>query len=311
MKHLILNLILYSLVFIVVIACINIPLNKIVARDEYYKIDSAITTIILGHSHAEVAYADSLIKFTKNFAQSGESYFYTYVKLKKLIKANPGIQRVVLEVTNNNLDREMDKWTFDKMYVKYRYQKYAPILEKEELKLLAKNNIYSLTDAVAISIRSKTDFLRSNYKQYPAFSDWGGFKLRKESKVDSLLPIVKKQMSELKIKATASTELNLKFSEYNIRFLDSMVRFCKQQKLNIIFVRAPQHSIYHNLKADSVLYSFLSSHYSEIPFYNMGDLYLPNNYYLDFEHCNSKGAAVVSRKLDSLLNNQLKTGITF
>ncbi len=57
--------------------------------------------IILGHSHSECAYNDSLISGVANFSQSGESYFYTFFKTKKLIEQNPNINTVLIEFSNN------------------------------------------------------------------------------------------------------------------------------------------------------------------------------------------------------------------
>ena len=44
--------------------------------------------VFLGHSHAQAAYNDKLIDSAFNLASSGEAYFYTYVKLNKILEDN-------------------------------------------------------------------------------------------------------------------------------------------------------------------------------------------------------------------------------
>ena len=59
-----------------------------------FKLDKNDEMIVVGHSHPECAYNDSLIPSLKNLANSGESYFYTLQKLKKIVPANPQIKTI-------------------------------------------------------------------------------------------------------------------------------------------------------------------------------------------------------------------------
>lgn len=118
MKHFLLKFSLFFFVFVLFIFSINRWADHYVRNNRFYKLNDSVTGIIIGHSHAEGAYIDSLLPNTVNMAQSGESYFYSYIKLRKLLEANNNIRRVMIEVTNNNLEKEMDEWTFGEMYVR-------------------------------------------------------------------------------------------------------------------------------------------------------------------------------------------------
>ena len=83
MKKFITRFFLFLLLVAVVIAALILSVNKMIDRGPYFSISPNATSIVLGHSHPECAFNDSLIDNCKNLAQSAESYFFTYNKLKK------------------------------------------------------------------------------------------------------------------------------------------------------------------------------------------------------------------------------------
>lgn len=301
MKQFLLKFSLFFLVFALFIFVINRWADRYVKNNRFYKLNDSANSIIIGHSHAECAYIDSLLPYTVNMAQSGESYFYSYIKLRKLLEANSNIHRVMIEVTNNNLEKEMDEWTFGEMYVRYRYQKYAHLLHPEELGLLFRNNPLAVTDAVAVTVKNNLDFKRVVSMPYYTYTDWGGYKKWEQSKIDSFLQVQKMQQQ---IKPAVTAIPVFKESAYNLRFLDSMVALCKQHQKQVVFLRAPQHPSYRNPFIDSIYFKTLSARYSTVPLIDFGNKELPDEEYLDFQHVNFKGAIKVSKKLDSVLHHQ-------
>lgn len=301
MKHFLLKFTLFFFVFVLFIFSINRWADGYVENNRFYKFNDTVNSIIIGHSHAECAYIDSLIPHTINIAQSGEAYFYSYIKLRKLLEANKNIRRVMIEVTNNNLEKEMDEWTFGEMYLRYRYQKYAHLLQPEELRLLFRKNPLAVTDAVAVTVKNNLDYKRVGSMPYYTYTDWGGFKKWEQSKIDSFLQIQKKQQQ---IKPAVTAIPVFKESAYNLRFLDSIVALCRQHQKQVLFLRAPQHPSYRNPFIDSVYFKTLKARYSAIPLIDFGNMELPDEEYLDFQHVNFKGAIKVSGKLDSVLNQQ-------
>lgn len=234
-------------------------------------------------------------------AQSGEAYLYSYIKLRKLLEANKNIRRVMIEVTNNNLESEMDEWTFGKTYVRYHYQKYAHLLKWDELQLLVRENPKAVTDAIAITAKNNLVYLRTNHFPYYTYADWGKFKKWEESKIDSIIQLTNEQIGTKK--ASLNTPV-FKFSKYNLRFLDSIVALSKQHRKEILFLRAPQHPFYQNTLKDSIYFKTLSVRYKSIPLIDFARMGLPDDEYLDFHHVNFKGAVKVSKKLDSILQHQ-------
>jgi hypothetical protein len=136
---------------------------------------------------------------------------------------------------------------------------------------------------------------------YYTYTNWGGFQKWEQSKIDSFLQLQQKQQQ---LKPVVTTVPIFKESEYNLRFLDSMVALCKQYEKKILFLRAPQHPGYRSDFMDSIYFKTLSARYSSIPLIDFGNMHLPDEEYLDFQHVNFKGAIKVSKKLDSVLRQQ-------
>ena len=61
-----------------------ISINSFLNTKADFKLDSNVKSLILGHSHPERAYNDTLIPFTKNLSGAAESYLYTLAKTSQL-----------------------------------------------------------------------------------------------------------------------------------------------------------------------------------------------------------------------------------
>src|SRR5215217_8171222 len=85
-----------------------------------YKVNSSIDKIVIGHSHPECAYNDTIIANCKNMASSGTSYFYNYYTLKPLISNNNGIKSIFIEFTNNQVDSIMTDWIWGDKYLPFK-----------------------------------------------------------------------------------------------------------------------------------------------------------------------------------------------
>ncbi len=105
-----------------------------------YKLDDQIEYVVFGHSHSESSLNDSLINNLKNLSSSAESYFYTYIKVKKILSNNPQIHTVFVEFTNNNIDIKMDEWTWGEEYLMARSPIYFPIMDKNDCEYIYSKN---------------------------------------------------------------------------------------------------------------------------------------------------------------------------
>ncbi len=253
--------------------------------------------LMLGHSHAECAYNDSLISDFKNLATSGESYFYTYYKLEKIFEQNDHIETVLIEFTNNQITSEMDTWIWGDKYISKFYPKYGSFFNFDDAALLMRHNLGSLLNN--FSVLQKRNFRMALNNNYDFIHQIGGYVYHKENNLETAITLQEKKGEIIKAKNDED------ISESNIYYLEKIVALCDGLGKQIVFIRSPQHlkgSIRNN---DVKFLQIYAQRFREVPMLDFNDFTIPNNGFRDLQHLNYRGAQIVSKKLESLLENRI------
>jgi len=108
MRKFLIQIFLFSFSLLSVFLLVIIISNRVIDSKKIFKLPNKINYLILGHSHPECNFNDSLIDNTKNLAQSGELYFYTYLKTRKILADNKQVKAIFLEFTNNEIINNME-----------------------------------------------------------------------------------------------------------------------------------------------------------------------------------------------------------
>ena len=160
MKKFLLRVLLFVMLTVSFTFGLIVTLNYFAQSDDFYKIDPDIKYIVVGDSHPECAFNDSLIDNLMNFGQSGESYFYTYLKTKKILENNPSIQTVFVEFNNGQVIKNIDPCIWDDKHVNSKFPKYVYALDLEDYAVLGKNNFSGLLNAQSLSILKNFELLK-------------------------------------------------------------------------------------------------------------------------------------------------------
>jgi hypothetical protein len=267
----------------------------IIDKGNYYKIDPNVNSIILGHSHPECAYNDSLIDHFKNYSNSGSSYFYTYFKVKKLIEQNSQIKTVFIEFTNNQIDSSMNEWIWGNKFLSASYPKYCAFMEADDYKMLLLNNWHSVLNSEAIALKNNLSFLLSSKQSYINESNWGGYKFLIRDKTDSLINAGKNTNQKLN-----KPEL----SEANINYLLKIVKLCNSKNITVYLIRSPLHNKYI-INNETEFKEILKQQFPTIHFLDFKNFPLKNEDFGDLEHLNHKGA----KKYSLFINDLIKKGL--
>lgn len=246
----------------------------------------------LGHSHAEAAYNDTLIADFKNLATSGESYFYSYHKLKKILEQNGDIEVVLIEFTNNQMNSNMDNWIWGDKYISKFYPKYGSFLDFHANSLLIKHNLSSLLNN--FSVLQKRNFKMLLNNNYDFIQHIGGYVYYRESNLEKDI-IFQENNEEINKKGSRD------ISDTNILYLEKIVKLCRTYGKEIIFIRSPQHSRLNLKVSETSFLQIYNKKFREVPFLDFNDFEIPDYGFLDLEHLNYIGAEVISKTLDSLL----------
>ena len=258
-----------------------------------FKIKKNTVAVIFGHSHPECAFNDSLINNFANYAQSGESYFYTYFKVKKILDQNHNLKTIFLEFSNDQLDYERDSTIWADKYISNRVPIYFPFMKFNDFKFLFSHNPSGFLNSVSLYI--KDNFKRIGGKNLNYTNHIGGYKYLERDKTDSLLNTT----------STLPNEKNNKVSKYSIPYLDRVLQLCKSHNIKVYLVRSPMHPASPELKNEKLYLQILQTHFSEIEFLDFKNFPLLASEFGDLEHLNYRGA----KRFSYWFNNLLRQGL--
>lgn len=297
MKRFIKRIFVFSLLTFIMLIGIIVSSNILINKDSNFSIDKNYAYIVLGHSHPEEAFNDSVIQKTKNFARGGEHYFYTYLKAKKIIESNPNVKVVFLELTNNQISTDMTKWIEDTQKNLVNIPNFAPVMTFEDHSFLIKKNPWSYFKSQEMVIKNNLNFLLYRKKNILEQRDWGGFYANPRQKVDSIIESNEKQKKLNPTKIVVDTT--------NLPFVDKIASICKNKGIKLFLIRSPQHPKYIYCENEEQLQKILKTRYSQLFYLDFENFYLINDDYADLEHLNYKGAKKFSLFFDALLKKGL------
>lgn len=281
-----LNFLAISILIITLIA--STPLY-IIKRKSSFKLEENITNVVFGHSHPECAYNDSLIAKFKNLAESGECYFYTLQKVKKVIPDNPQIETVFLEFSNNQISSDMDDWIWGYEKMNYYLPKYSPFMKKEDFEILLSNNS---TDFIACtSVSFKKNLFRVLKYDFDYSDNIGGFNWLDVNQLKDSDPDNNANLDSI--------------SQVNLEYLRKIIEYCQHRDVTVFLTRSPQHKDFYFLKNEKLFQKIRNEKFSDVEFLDFNNFPIPDNYFADFGHLNYKGAEIFSNSISELLNSGL------
>jgi hypothetical protein len=291
MKRFLIKFFLFFLFVFSVFFIVTLVIGRVINKGNFFAIDKTKQNLIFGHSHAECSYNDSLINGFKNFAQSGESYFYTYIKLKKILENNKHIKTCFVEFTNNNIEHTMDQWIWGDQHITNRYPMYAAFMTSSDIFLLTKHNPFAIINTQSAYLKSNFLFLKNKKIDYLYENNWGRYLYLDKIATDSFLTNQNRIFGE---------EDTIEISKMNLQYLRSIVNLCANSKVKLYFVRSPAHQNCRDSYNEQLYKQIMGKEFSDVEFLDFKNFFLPNGNYADFEHLNNKGA-----KLYSIFFNKL------
>lgn len=257
--------------------------------------------VIVGNSHPECAYNDSIIQNFKNLGKSGEPYFYTYFKLKKILEQNPSIGTVFVEYTNGQISIQGDQGIWADMSLSAWFPIMSPFLGLKEHFLIAQNNPSGYFNILSYSNKSK--IVRILHWDFDYFDNIGWYLKLSRHQREGLMDNV-----EYMKHATGSIQgENIKVSKWNLTYLDQIVQLWNIYNKKIVFIRSPQNLGYHWYDNEQILMKTLHDRYSNVAYIDFSDFPLNIDEYGDLEHLNSSGATVYSIWFNKMLQKWLLT----
>ncbi len=262
-----------------------------------FKIASGNRHLLVGHSHAETGVNPRHTPGLENFAEAGESYFYTYTKLRQLIEANPFIENVYLELSNNQITTRMETKIWGDQYLSNFLPRYFPFLTLEQHWLLLRENATAYFGTIPFFARAS--FQRMVRGNMDFSSEIGGYRPFKESHADSLLAVWEEWRAAIDPSHFSAENVQESFT---LHYMQQIVNFCREERINLFFVRLPVHAKHVDLENDQIFQRIRKLIAPEIPFLDFQHIPVATHQWRDLGHLNAEGATYFSKILNDTLH---------
>lgn len=256
--------------------------------NNYFKLPESKKYIILGNSHPEHAFNDSIINSLQNLGKSGQSYYYNYLISKRIIPKNKeNLKTVFIEFGTKNIDQSMDQWTWGDSRINQYFPRYFSLMSKTDFNLLWDHNSQSILNCTPKSFIKEIGYTYfsaiMSEKKFISNTRFGGYQFTRRQKADSLAKV---GFNVLKREETKKVEV----SRTNLNYLKDIITLCEQNKVEVVLLRTPVHKNYATQGEEDKFQEILKKEFSDIPFIDLAHFPLPNEHYADYGHLNYKGA---------------------
>lgn len=223
------------------------------AKSKSFSIDDTITEVFLGDSHVRYAVNDSLLPLSINLGNSSESVYFSFFKLKHLLKSNHSIESLYLGFSYHNISDYYDQY-INGQYSHSVAPSYFYLLPFTEKVQMIGWNIRRLPSFVKAILKSGLKIWRNDN----TFK--GGFNNPHTNTTANKATMDERLNSQYYRNDTLSS-----FSTLNLRYFDSNVALCKEQQVELVIVNTPIHSYYQS----KIPKEFVDKHNSLTHSYNL------------------------------------------
>ena len=294
MKRFVKRLSIFFLLIMLIFFGLTAAIFRYVNQRANFVVDKNIKYVIFGHSHPECAFDDSLITNFKNYSASGESLFYTYTKVEKVLAQNPGIDTIFIEFSNKHLAINGDENIADAVDLQTSFANFAPLQNIRDHRFLFDSNRSGYIQSFPTVYRTQ---LRKIVLKDFDFLKLGGFRSLHRDKTDSLLLHGDKREEVLFSKEAYGPE--------TVASLKRIIDYCQSKNKKVFLVRSPQHAKYAGRINEKSLQDVQKKYFPHIEYLDFNDFPLADSEFGDLSHLNFKGAQKFSTWFNELLGKGL------
>ena len=296
MRRFILKSLVLALFFTIVLGAFNFFIGLKLLRSIDYGGAQEIQYCVLGHSHPECAFNDSLIDGMKNFALSGEAYFYNYYKVKSMLLHGVKLNNVFIEYSNNSLSTDVCEWIWDDQNLSRSYVKFSPFMDLRDNAFIFAHNPSGWLNSYCLSMKWRMDQLFKSRVNYLDYS--GGYKYLDRSDMDSLLRTSDGNQNRME-------NTTMEVCDMNIFYLKELIQLLESNHSKVFLIRSPLHKVYPGFKYEPAYDSIYQQHFSHVERLDFSRFPLNDDDFGDLEHLNYKGAKKFSLAFNDMLSNGL------
>lgn len=258
------------------------------------------TMVVIGDSHSECAFNDSIINGLVNFSQAGESYFYSYFKIKKIIDQNPNLKTLLIEISNNQIKKDTDRRIWGDKYLPFKLPVYGVFMDVKSINLLMENNSEGFRSSIFPLIKNNTKML---FRGLDYSGEIGGYHYLKTTLNDSIAEYDAFEDDIINVKDSSSAT---NISEiFELKYLREIIKYGESKGLRVFLIRSPLNEKYEGFENEIDFKDKLTSEFPDIELLDFAYFPLSNEQFADLSHLNYKGAKLFSTWFNRLVHDGL------
>ncbi len=251
-----------------------------------FDLPSNKTILVVGNSFTECSINDNILTNVSNMSQSGEGYFYSYLKVKQILKRNPQIDTLVIGYSYECLSKSREAWFGSTNFIRSKVPSYFFLFDSDDLWSMFTTNpydlLYSVPRSIHIGLVATIKYALSNQ----SMSSWGGYLFIEEEELE--------QARALYIADKKNDPVE--FSPIQKKYLVKIFNLASSYDVKVILLATPIHPILESglAKYKDHYYSFAEQQLHGAVLINHSSFDIPESGYYDLEHINHKGATLYS-----------------
>ena len=285
--------------------CINWFIERLIYKHANVALEPRITTVITGNSRLQMI-NPIWVPNTVNISKGGESYYFTYRTLSKLLNDNPGLKTVILSTS-------FDNFLFDYSHViKNGNEYYSPEQLSHYIRVLTFDDLLHANyfDLNYLDIWLKKSYVPIDFENTLKIIIKFKFGYQGISQVPYYGNYHKSEKSKLSpqnIKDFTDKINSFEISPWNEKYFYAILNMCKEKHLKLFLVTTPFPENVHS-KINPIFINNFSRIITNAKRINPNLNYLdffkdtyPMHFYGDPHHLNSKGSKILAKKISSYM----------
>ena len=259
-----------------------------------YELKDQDFTVFIGDSHIRSSLNDNLVKNHVNLSLDAETFYFSYFKLKLLLRENSHVKRVYLGFGYHSLSSFYDDFITgnNSKIISSNYFFILPV--KEQIKYMFWNRM-ELPSYMRTNFKNKYNNLKGKWVY--SFNE-GYFNQSKDTA--SIKYMNRRLQAQFYLKGKAKA-----FSSINIEYLKKIKHLCKSNDIELVLFNTPLHSFYKNNIPAEYLIKFegLIKEY-DFKIIDLSNLVMDDDCFRkDGDHVTVKGAVIITQQFINYLND--------
>jgi len=282
------------LIFFFTISLLIVIGNYWLIKSTPINFSSKKNILFLGDSAPECAINDKIFKRSVNFSAPAESYYYSYLKLKKILETKQVIDTIFLSFSPHNIFD--NNWFASQSNIQHNFCRYYPFMNIYDFRFLLESHpksvIYSLRPIVL-------QFLKNIFRKITGdhVLQLGGFTSLDLDRLEDALQSLKdgKAIKDFRLPK------DLYPTNVEIVYINKILQLCNEKQVKLILINLPKRVelLRHKRYGVEEFQKAYNTEFSQLDYFDFSSMSMEDEMYADLLHLNKEGSSYFSNFLET------------